>query len=259
MKKNIFFVCSLLFTVYCYSQDVIYKTDNTKLEGKVLEVGTSEIRYKLASNPDGPTYVIVKSDLVLITYQNGSHQLFSSENKSSQPKFDSLTLNFCRNFIGLDIAEFATTSIGMTFERTFGKKGMFALRVPFSVGLNKNNNYYQGGYPYGKIFSTGIDFIYFPTGQGKLRYYAAPYFEFGMFRYSDNYYLYGNDVQPVYLEKADGKHYAGGIKNGVLYQPTRHFCISADFGFGIKKDEKIYSGESINPHFKANVIVGYRF
>lgn len=258
MKKNIFFVFSLLFTVYCYSQDVIYKTDNTKLEGKVLEVGTSEIKYKLASNPDGPTYVISKSDLVLITYQNGSHQLFSSQNKSSQPKFDSLSLNFFRNFIGLDIAEFATTSIGMIFERTFGKKGMFALRVPFSVSLDKNNSYYQGGYPDGKIFSTGIDFIYFPTGQGKLRYYAAPYFEYGMFRYSENNFsLIDNSYQRA--NKSNGQHYAGGIKNGVLFQPTRHFCISGDFGLGIKKDETDYSSESVEPHFKLNVIIGYRF
>ncbi|MES2139863.1 MAG: hypothetical protein V4511_09135 [Bacteroidota bacterium] len=258
MKKSIFLICSLLFTVYSYSQDVIYKTDNTKLEGKVLEVGISEIRYKLASNPDGPTYIISKSDLVLITYQNGSHQLFSSENKSSQSKFDSLSLNFCRNFIGLDIAEFASASIGITFERTFGKKGMFALRVPFSVGLNKNPNYYGGGYPYGKIFSTGIDFIYFPTGQGKVRYYAAPYFEYGMFRYSDrNYSLVDYSYQPV--NKFDGQHYAGGVKNGVLFQPTRHFCISGDFGFGIKKDETSHSEESIDTHFKLNVLIGYRF
>lgn len=261
MKKQILFVYCLLFTAACFAQDVMYKTDNTKIEGKVLEIGISEIRYKLASNPDGPTYVIRKSDLVLVTYQNGSHQLFSSVDKISQSKFDSLSLHFCRNFIGSDIAEFANISIGMVYERTFGKKGMFALRVPFSVGLNKNNRYYSNSYTNGKIFGTGLDFVYFPTGQGRLRYYAAPYFEWGMFRYSDYYYMEGSfsDYYPQYNTKSDRQHYAGGIKNGLLFQPTRHFGISADFGFGVKKDETYRPKEVIQSHFKANLIIGYRF
>ncbi len=250
----------MLFTIYCFAQDAIYKTDNTKIEGKVMEVGTSEIKYKPASNPDGPAYVISKHDLVLITYQNGSHELFASVNKSSQPKFDSLSVNFCRNLIGLDIAEFTNTSIGMIYERTFGKKGMFAVRLPFSVSLNKNIRNYDNSYVGGKIFSTGLDFMYFPTGQGVLKYYAAPYFEWGMFRYRDFYYWdFTMEYSAPSTEKSNGQHYAGGIKNGLLFQPTRHFSISADVGFGVKKDETYRSGELIQANFRANVIIGYRF
>lgn len=249
MKKYILLVSCLLISVYCFSQDAIYKTDNTKIEGKILEVGSFGIKYKLASNPDGPTYVISKPDVILVTYQNGTHEQFSQ-----QVKFDSVSVNFCRNFIGLDILEFVNSSIGITYERTFGKKGMFAVRIPFAVGLNQDS--YYNDYPYGKIFSTGVDFLYFPTGQGKVRYYAAPYFEYGMFRYRDYYY---SDFYPQKPNKSDGQHYAGGIKNGVLFQPTRHFCISSDFGFGIKKNETSLTDESFEPHFKLNIILGYRF
>jgi hypothetical protein len=257
MRKKILFVSCILCTVLGFAQDAIYKSDNTKIDCKVVEVGTSEIKYKLTSNPDGPIYVVSKSSLLLITYQNGSHESFASESKFSHHKFDSLTVNFRRNFIGLDIVEFGYTSVGIMYERTFGKKGMFAVRVPFSVSLNQQTNFY--GYPDGKIFSTGIDLLYFPTGQGKLRYYAAPYFEYGMFRYTDYYYPGYPYEDYLTSNKSNGQHYAGGIKNGLLFQATPHFCFSADLGLGIQKDITSYTAASFESQFKINLLIGYRF
>jgi len=113
---------------------------------------------------------------------------------------------------------------------------------------------------YSKIFNVGLDFLYFPTGQGRIRYYAAPYFEFGIYNYT--YYRYipydGSYYVPSY-DYYKGQRLAGGIKNGLLFQPTRHFSISTDFGFGIKKDETSRINETIESHFKANLIIGYRF
>jgi hypothetical protein len=241
-------------TVILHAQDIIYKKDKTKIDGKVLEVGITDVKYKTALNPEGPVYVIPKSEIAIIIYQNGTTDIFSSPENSSKPKFDSLSVNFCRNFIGVDIAEFTSASLGMLYEHTFGKKGMFAIRLPFSVGILQQSY----GFPEGKIFNTGIDFLYFPTGQGTFKYYTAPYFEWGMFR--DGFYLvYERLFAPSNNERYNGQHLAGGIKNGILYQPTRHFALSADFGFGIKKDETIRTNESVESHFKANVIIGYRF
>ncbi|MBI4945072.1 MAG: hypothetical protein HY840_01575 [Bacteroidetes bacterium] len=253
----------LLFSAFVLNaQDIIYKNDKTKIDAKVLEIGTENVKYKPTANPDGPVYTINKSEIATIVFQNGTFETFYSTEKSSSHHSDSISIKFCKNLIGVDVGEFANSSIGMVYEHTFGKKGMFALRIPFAVGLNQGNyrNYY-GGYPQGKLLSTGIDFIYFPTGQGVLKYYAAPYFEWGMFRYENYHYWYNYSQipSPSYYERFSGQHLAGGIKNGMLWQPTRHFCFSADFGFGIKKDETSDLNESIEPHFKANVIIGYRF
>ena len=258
MKKNIFLLYCLLHCICCFGQDIIYKADNTKVEGKVLEVNTFEIKYKLATDPDGPIHVISIPDLVFISYQSGSHQIFSSENKALQPKFDSLPFNFCKSFIGLDIAEFINPSFGMAYERIFGKKGIFGLRVPFSIGLLNQNSSYNS-YSQGKIFNTGVDFIYFPTGQGRLKYFAAPYFEWGVFKYRNYSYSINQPYYQTYIDKSDGQHYVGGIKNGILCQPTRHFCLSADFGIGIRKDETNRTGETIQSDFKINILVGFRF
>ena len=251
--KHILTFLFLFCTTISNAQDIIYKKDKTKIEAKVLEIGTTDVKYKSSSNPDGPVYVVPKSEIAIIIYPNGTTDIFSSS-ENSHSKFDSISINFCRNYIGVDAVEFAGNSVGMIYEHTFGKKGMVALRIPFSVGFGTKN---YSGYPNGKVFSTGFDIQYFPTGQGEVRYYAAPYFEWGMFRYS-NYIIIDYSYYYPY-QYSNGQHLAGGIKNGLLYQPTRHFSFSADFGFGIKKDETSYPNESIQPHFKANVILGYRF
>jgi len=249
------FLLSLIFSVVAsllFGQDAIYKRDNVKIDCKVLEVGISEIKYKPTSNPDGPIYSLNKSDVVLIIYQNGSHEVFSSAPNTSAAKTDSLKIHFCRNFIGIDVGEFVNNSIGLIYEHTFGKDGLLSFRIPFSVGINSNSNS-NSGYPTGKIFNTGFDLLYFPTGQGVFKYYAAPYFEWGIFneRYYNYNYYYSNQMQ--------GQHLAGGLKNGVQYNPTRHFCFSADFGLGIQKQEMGIPNQTIQPQYRANVIVGYRF
>ena len=254
-KKNMKFVLSLLIlftTAASNAQDVIYKKDKTKIDGKVLEVGAREVKYKNASNIDGPIYVLSKAEIAIIIYQNGTTDIFSTSENTVTPKFDSMTVNFNRNFMGVDVAEFISNSIGMIYEHTFGKKGMTAVRIPFSVGFGSNSNTYIG-YPKGKTLNTGFDFLYFPIGQGALRYYAAIYFECGIYR--DRYYTGWYPQSSIYRTS---QHLAGGIKNGILYQPTEHFSFSADLGFGIVKNPANYSG-SVEPHFKGNVIIGYRF
>lgn len=246
----------LACSVSLHAQDAIYKKDKTKLDAKVTEVGNWEVKYKSASNPDGPVYTIPKSDIAIIIYQNGSSDLFTNEKSKRCKKFDSLSTNFCRNFIGVDIGEFTNTAINITYEHTFGKKGNVALRLPFSVGLSSNNYYYYG---HRKIFSTGLDLLFFPTGQGKLRYYVAPYFEWGLYNNSYTFYTYEGNYYNTQYYRSRGFSFAGGVKNGILFQATRHFSVTADLGFGIKSDPGNNSYEYIQPCSRANVILGYRF
>ena len=59
------------------SQDVILKKDNTTIVSKVLEINTTEIKYKKWSNQDGPIYSISRSEVTRITYQNGEVEKFN--------------------------------------------------------------------------------------------------------------------------------------------------------------------------------------
>lgn len=58
------------------AQDVIVKKDGSTILSKVLEVTSSEVKYKKFSNQEGPTYTIKVSELQAINYQNGEKDSF---------------------------------------------------------------------------------------------------------------------------------------------------------------------------------------
>jgi hypothetical protein len=49
---------------------------------KVIEVGTTEVKYKKLDNLNGPVFSILKSDLLIIKYENGTKEDFSKEEKT---------------------------------------------------------------------------------------------------------------------------------------------------------------------------------
>lgn len=63
---------------FAKSQDVIVKKDNSTILSKVVEINSSEIRYKKWSNQDGPTYSISISDVASINYANGEVDKFAN-------------------------------------------------------------------------------------------------------------------------------------------------------------------------------------
>ena len=249
--KISFAIFFLFVTLAAQAQDVIYKKDKTKIDGKVLEIGTDDVKYKPTANPDGPVYTIDKSEIATIVFQNGTFEVFSDKNK-----WASGNGQFSRDFLGIDLGAFVARSLGIAYEHVFGHQGNIALRVPVILSPASNTSYGYGGYREGKIFGTGFDLLCFPTGQGVLRYYVGPYFEYGWFRYRSSNYSYYN-----YTEHNDGRHYAGGIKNGLQYCPTLHFSVTGDFGLGFYQDygpQYSYSNQ-LEPHVQGNLIIGYRF
>ncbi len=72
------------------AQDVLFKLDGEQVAVKVLEITPSEVKYKLTSNPDGPTYVLPKSEVFMVEYANGSKDVFGAKvaplEKPSQTK-----------------------------------------------------------------------------------------------------------------------------------------------------------------------------
>ena len=82
MKKFImFFVATFLVANCLFSQDVITKKSGEDIQAKVLEVTTSEVKYKKFDNLNGPVFSILKSELLLIRYENGSKDVFNDNKK----------------------------------------------------------------------------------------------------------------------------------------------------------------------------------
>ncbi len=76
----------LLFANMAYSQDVLYTTAGSKLKGKVTEINLKDIKYKDFNNLEGPTYVIAKTDVVLIEYANGITEVINDNPNTLAPK-----------------------------------------------------------------------------------------------------------------------------------------------------------------------------
>lgn len=93
--RALIFVFFILFVIasQAIAQDIIYTTGGSKLEAKVLEINTANIKYKDYSNPEGPTYVINRTDVVLIKYTNGITEVINSNPATIGPKTESTVVN----------------------------------------------------------------------------------------------------------------------------------------------------------------------
>ncbi len=78
IMKIILFILSGIFSFGAFAQDTLYTTKGKIITGKVAEITPTEIKYKRAANPDGPLYVVDRSEIVLIHYKNGSKDVFES-------------------------------------------------------------------------------------------------------------------------------------------------------------------------------------
>lgn len=96
--RKVLLVLVLLSATSAFAQDVIVKKDGSTILSKVIEVGTSEIRYKKYSNQEGPTYVIRKDELLSINYDNGEKEEFGSV----EPKQNEVTEFQSSRFNALD-------------------------------------------------------------------------------------------------------------------------------------------------------------
>ncbi len=83
MKTSIITLLSaLLINGLCFSQDILTYKNGTEAKVKVIEVTSSEVKFKRYDNIDGPLYTILKSDLFMIKYENGTKEVFSAPPKT---------------------------------------------------------------------------------------------------------------------------------------------------------------------------------
>lgn len=85
MIKILITTLTIILTLnICLSQDLITKKSGEEIVAKILEVGQTEIKYKKFDFQDGPTFVILKSDVLMIRYENGTKDIFIETNKSTE-------------------------------------------------------------------------------------------------------------------------------------------------------------------------------
>lgn len=84
MKRIILIIAiAALSSVLVQAQDIITQKDGQKIRAKVLEVSTDEVKYKLFDEPEGPDFIVKKSELTMIRYQSGRYETFNQKTAPS--------------------------------------------------------------------------------------------------------------------------------------------------------------------------------
>lgn len=86
MKKVLSATIMMLFGLTASAQDIITTKEGDDIQAKILEVTSTELKYKKHSNLDGPTYTIKKSDVLIVRYENGEKEVYKDARQENSYK-----------------------------------------------------------------------------------------------------------------------------------------------------------------------------
>ena len=103
MKKTLFLSLFLTFSVCLFSQDIIITKESERIYAKVLSINETDVKYELFHNQDGAVYLIYKSNIKTIIFQNGTVENFDNDNtvvviveQPEEPKTEKIFKNVIR-------------------------------------------------------------------------------------------------------------------------------------------------------------------
>jgi len=187
-KILVLFILMVVCVFSVIAQDLIILRDGNIIEAKVLEISSSEIRYRRSDHLDGPIIVVLTLNVLSIRYENGTVETFEAvstqttvvqADRHSSPGMDPNRLTFG---INIDPSGFALYGPSVTADFTKGKLNtQITLRFPsigllydyegFGLGFGLALNYFSysriGGFYLGGMFeySTSSGMIYGMVGR----------------------------------------------------------------------------------------------
>lgn len=230
MKKIIILTVFIFFACWTQAQDKIYLKNNTVVSAKVLEIGVHEIKYKKFDNLNGPDFIIDKSSVAMIQFENGTHEVISDKNtvvKNEETILDILPYYKCtNNLVGLNYFDFVFKNFTLNYTR-YLLDYKLAIGASFSTGFNNssyNGNtflYFDRDYFHGVL---SVNFL--PVGMQKVTYFTGLSLMAG--KGQDRYYIY------PYTEDYFTKNYYGFyVNNGVQFNLTKHFNLRSSLALGL--------------------------
>ena len=221
------------------AQDKVYTNDGRVLEGKVTEVGTSQIRFLQKDRPEGLVYYLKVSQLDSIVYANGT----KDEMQGVQKKKNLLQNIPQLNTWTFDLFGFTYLSVSQSYERRT-KKGNVGLRVPQYIGFIGGGFAGEGIFQPGQgIFhiltrstggfsiATGLNPKFYFFKRRKVRAFAGPEATIGFSRASYYYYNYNYGYNTYSTSSRNGTVGLVG-KVGLMINPIDKFNITIDGGAG---------------------------
>lgn len=232
------FVLSVVIFDQAVAQDVLYKTNGSTEEVKLLEVTPSKITYKRWDNQDGPNMVISRRHVKKIRYENGTEEEGRITDRVSKRSFINISenSNYGKNIITVSPVFMSNTSvvgIGVGYERLLGKKNVFGITLPLGYSFDYvqvPNNIERSML----WLNPGVKF--YPTGNtGPVRYAVGLSFVtgFGHEKYTSIQYDYSRGTSRVYDVNDPITVFGGMLHNSLNLQPTANLYLGLDAGVGL--------------------------
>ncbi|MFN8714127.1 MAG: hypothetical protein ACK5Z2_14865 [Bacteroidota bacterium] len=284
MKFKLLLTMFALFAVLAVkAQDTLHRTNGETIIVYVTEVSAAEIKYKKSAAGSGPVYIIKSSEVNKIVYSDGRTDVFVREKTASQNSRPTRTSSNTtsnnnnsksslivgnglrrKHMIGLNATDLLPGLISLSYEGNIFKDNV-SLRVPISLGLSAltgagpDYNGYPDFYYYSrnKLFSTGLDLRYYPTGQNFSSYFVGLTWEYGQVEYLNG--GFGpfplppptTDIQRTWFNSI-------GIVNGVLIQPSEFLNVSMFVSLGTQ----VTGLDNISGYramLRGGILLGWRF
>lgn len=270
----------------CSAQDILYTTYGTKLKSKVLEINAEEIKYKSFSNPEGPTYVIAKSDIIFIQYANGTSEILNYNPKSFEPilnatitptsknkltpKVKTTNLRYMNNhLISINALGLANGDATIIYDHELFKSKL-AVSVLGSINFNSRMNAINMYINETKVnakknYDVGFGINYMPNNVKKVQYFVGFLGKYMSYNYKE--VIDTSNNQKIFTS-ASANQIALMVTNGWLFRisPFFNFKIFASIGKQINSTslERIEkNGDKTNfsnsPKMYLGYCFGYRF
>jgi hypothetical protein len=261
MNKLFICLCALLICgATANAQDKLYRKNGEILKVKVLEVSSTEVKYRLFGKPDdSPIYVLERDRIKKIVYEDGREEKATATLDLKDPeqyldqKKNALKINFLGPLVGFtQISYERSTGVGKSFEVGLtiigaGKNRQLSYDYYYNNTITEKNMdqfgfAIAGGYKFNKL----PDFLF-----GKTRFthlmqgaYVKPMLYIG--NYKENVLFYKTNTQTYVIDRQNVTFGALQIELGKQWVFGDSFVLDWYGGFGYGVDNKNYNNNSNN-------------
>ncbi len=274
MRKIFFFTFFLWFAGWLPAQDILYTITGNKITAKVLELNLKDVKYKDFANVDGPTYVISKTEIVLICFSDGSVQIINKNPPVLQPKSTEvqtkkinekkkkLNLYYLnKNLISINALALCNGDVTLIYDRDLLDS---RLCISFLGGYNFNprmvylNNPIIDGVGYGKKkYDSGLGVSFMPRNTRRVQYFVGVLTKYMTYDFNDITMVNGQSLSTV----KQGSQFALMISNGWFYRitPNFNFKLFASLGAPVYQNNGSVKRPTYAPKMYLGYCFGYRF
>jgi hypothetical protein len=217
------------------AQDLIVKTDSTRIVAKITEVSEYEIRYIEYENLTGPIFILGVDKIEYVVYSNGKVANFKGQIKSLNTDIDAANIN-SKNIVKISPFSPITGHLDFEYERVFSKRMSYTTEFGI-IGINGSEDLKIKGQ--GAFVSGGVRMYKGQEIRRKNTYYNNNFSGFYLqakigfeaFRFDYSYKTYENGIYKIATVSPSA--IGGSFMLGLGMQSVFAGRISVDLGGGL--------------------------